>query len=281
MKLFSESLMSQMEHQLKLVHQEIESPLESSEKSIKVIVSILEKLKTFFIKYKFQNKIEEIEFFRNIKPKFAAKLIYYNEIYNIETDKPTGSKKETRKYYNAELAKIKAYFNENREFYHYYRTGNSCLDNKYFIRGKYDVRLTLDSFYFQADHRFSTSHDYKVARILANDSIKIYLEEEITKIEGKSLKNQSSSLLKGKQKWTGSKVELIELIYALHTEGVFNNGASGLKEIVSFFESAFDIELGQFHRVFLEIRNRKSERTKFLNTIKNKLISRMDQADEN
>jgi hypothetical protein len=280
MKLFSESLMCEMEHQLKLVHLEIENPLQSSEESIKIIVSILEKLKTFFITHKFQSKIEEIEFFRNIKPKFAARLIYYNEIYNIESNKPTGSKKTTRKYYNAELTKLKTYFNENREFYHYYRTGNRCLDNKYFIRGKYDVRLTLDSFYFQADHRFSTSHDYKVARILANDLIKISLEEEIAKLESKAIKNQSASL-KNEQKWTGSKVELIELIYALHAEGVFNNGASGLKELASFFESAFDVELGQFNRAFLEIRARKSERTKFLNTLKDKLIVRMDNADKN
>lgn len=281
MKLFSESLMSDLEHQLKLIHLEIENPIQSSEESIKMIVSILEKLKSFFLKYQFQNKVEEIDFFRNIKPKFASRLIYYNEIYNIETNKPTGSRKAIRKYYHAELDKLKIYFNENREFYHYYRTGNRCLDNKYFILGKYDVRLTLDSFYFQADHRFSTSHDYKVARILANDLITIYLEEEIAKLERKTLKNPPPSPLKNGPKWTGSKVELIELIYALHAEGVFNNGASGLKEIASFFESAFDIELGQFHRVFLEIRNRKSERTKFLNTLKNKLITRMDQADEN
>jgi hypothetical protein len=74
---------------------------------------------------------------------------------------------------------------------------------------------------------------------------------------------------------------LIELIYALHTEGVFNNGTSGLKEVTTFFESAFNIDLGQFNRVFLEIRNRKCDRTKFLNTLKNKLIIRMDDADEN
>ena len=36
--------------------------------------------------------------------------------------------------------------------------------------------------------------------------------------------------------WTGSKVALIELIYALHTEGVFNNGAADLKNIAEYFE---------------------------------------------
>jgi len=37
--------------------------------------------------------------------------------------------------------------------------------------------------------------------------------------------------------WTGSKVALIELLYALHSEGVFNNGAADLKDLVEYFEN--------------------------------------------
>jgi hypothetical protein len=281
MKLFSESLMSELEHQLQLIHLETENPIQSAEQAIQKSVAALERLKTFFIKYKRLNKKEEIEFFRDIKPRFTSKLIYYNKIYTIETNKPFGSEKIMFKYYKAELHKLKVFFEKNREFYRYYRTGNNCLDNKYFIREKYDLKLMLDSVYFQADPRFTTSHDYKVARMLANDEIKVFLEAQIEKLERKTKKIQSPSpLLKG-LKWTGSKVELIELIYSLHTEGVFNNGNSGLKEVTSFFETAFNIDLGQFNRVFLEIRSRKSERTKFLNSLKNKLIIRMDEADEN
>jgi len=281
MKLFYDSLMSELEHQLKLTPLETENPVQSVEQAIRYSIAALERLKTFFMKYKRLNKKEEIEFFRGIKPKFASKLIYYNEIYTIETKKPFGSQKTMFKYYKAELIKLKVFFEKNQEFYRYYRTGNNCLDNKYFIREKYDIKLMLDSVYFQADPRFATSHDYKVARILANDEIKVFLEEQIEKLERKTIKIQSPSpLLKG-LKWTGSKVEMIELIYALHTEGVFNNGDSSLKEVTTFFETAFNIDLGQFNRVFLEIRNRKSERTKFLNTLKNKLIIRMDEADEN
>nr|WP_315207484.1 RteC domain-containing protein [uncultured Flavobacterium sp.] len=281
MKLFSESLMSELEHQLKLIHLEIENPIQLAEQAIRSSIAALEKLKTFFIKYKRLNKKEEIEFFREIKPKFASKLIYYNEIYTIETNKPLGSQKTIAKYYKAELLKLKVFFKKNHEFYRYYRTANNYLDNKYFVRTKYDLKLMVDSYYFQADHRFTTSHDYKVARILANDEIKVFLEEQIAKLNRKTITIQTPSPLHKGPKWTGSKVELIELIYALHTEGVLNNGASGLKEITSFFESVFEIDLGQFHRVFLEIRNRKTERTKFLNTLKNKLMIRMDNADQN
>ena len=209
----------------------------------------------------------------------ASKLIYYNEVYTITSNKPFGSKKAIRNYYKAELNKLEIFFNENLEFYRYYRTGNQALDSKYFLRGKYDVRLTLDSFYFQADQRFSTSHDYKVAKILANDAIKVFLESEIQNLE-QPINNTNLVTNKATQKWTGSKVALIELIYALHAEGVFNNGQTELKEVMNFFEVAFGIDLGQFNRVFLEIRARKSERTKFLNSLKDKLILRMEDADE-
>ena len=281
MKLFSESLMSQLEQQLKVIHLQTENPIQSAELSIKSSVNALERLKSFFIKYKSLNKKEEIEFFRDIKPKFAAKLIYYSEIYTIETNKPLGSLKTIAKYYNSELLKLKVFFKQNREFYRYCRTANNCLDSKYYIREKYDLKLMMDSVYFQIDHRFATSHDYKMARIIANDEIKNFLLEQMEKLQRKVITTQSPYPLSKSLKWTGSKVDLIELIYALHSEGVFNNGATGLKEVITFFESSLEIELGQFNRVFLEIRNRKSERTKFLNTLKNKLMIRMDEADEN
>lgn len=280
MKLFSEHLLSELDKQLQSIHSKTDNPINYAEQSIKTLIPTFEKLKTEFLKHSFENKSEEIIFFRDTKPQFAAKLIYYNEIYNIETNKPFGSKKAIRKFYNLELLKLQAFYTENKDFYKYYRTNNKSLDHKYFLRGKHDLRHTLDSFYFQADNRFSTSHDYKVAKILANEKLKSYIENEISKLEQKEETSVANTNTKT-QKWTGSKVGLIELIYALHTEGVFNNGTSELKEVATFFETAFNIDLGQFNRAFLEIRTRKSDRTKFLNTLKEKLILRMDDADEN
>lgn len=279
MKLFSESLMAELEHKLKIIHSETQEPIRYAELAIRRLVEILESLKTKFLAHQFQDKSEEIDFFRNIKPRFAAWLIYYNDIYNIETAKPFGTKKMIRRYYGAELIKLQLFFNENREFYKYVRTDNRSLDGKYFRRGRQDIRHTLDSFYLQADQRFSTSHDYRLARMMANDKIKSYLEDQISRLEQKV---ESGMPLNAKaQKWTGSKVALVELVYALHAEGVFNDGTSGLKEVVAFFESAFSVDLGQFNRTFLEIRTRKSERTKFLNALREKLVLRMDDADEN
>lgn len=42
-------------------------------------------------------------------------------------------------------------------------------------------------------------------------------------------------------KWTGSKVALVELMYALHTEGVLNNGDPSLNETAKNMESKNNI----------------------------------------
>lgn len=173
---------------------------------------------------------------------------------------------------------LKLYFHANLDFYRYYRTGSHYLDNYYFLRGKHDIKLTLDSYYLQADTRFSSSHDYKVATILANEMLDPWLKNQLGKLQ--DVKPVAPAMSIRKQQWTGSKVALIELLYALHTEGVINNGNADLKEIAALFESAFAVDLGQYHRTFLEIRARKSERAKFLIGLRDKLLVRMDEADE-
>ncbi|GAA4770481.1 MULTISPECIES: RteC domain-containing protein [Flavobacterium] len=273
-------LLSKLNEQLNFTDLEIDDPILRSESAINIIVNSIEKLKLIFEKEKSKSQEIEIDFFKNIKPKFTSKLIYYNAIYKIETKKPHGGERIIKKYLNNELEKLKRYFDNNLDFYKYYRTGSNYLDHKYFTRGKFDIKLTLDSFYFEADRTFSTSHDFKVAKIMAHDLIQVYLEDKLLMMENREPKEKSQVNPKVKQNWTGAKVALIELLYALHTEGVFNNGTSDLKDIAEYFESIFNVNLGQYHRAFLEIRMRKSDQTKFLNALKEKLVKRMENTDD-
>jgi len=273
-------LLKSLNEQLNFTDLEIDDPILRSESAINIIINSIEKLKVIFEKEKSKSQEQEIDFFKNIKPKFTSKLIYYNAIYKIETKKPHGGERILKKYLNHELVKLKRYFDNNLDFYKYYRTGSNYLDHKYFTRGKFDVKLALDSFYFEVDHTFSTSHDFKVAKILAHDLIQVYLEDKLLMMENREPKEKSQVNPKVKQTWTGSKVALIELLYALHTEGVFNNGNSDLKDIAEYFENIFNIDLGQYHRAFLEIRMRKSDQTKFLNGLKEKLVRRMENTDD-
>ncbi len=264
-----------------MIDLEEDNILKKSEQSFQTALQEINQLRDDLKGDRLPSQIDEICFFKESKPKFVSKLIYHLSVFNIETNKPNGGIKVRRKYYQNELDKLKRYFDNNLEFYRYYRTHSNYLDHKYFVRGKQDIRLTLDSFFFETDPNFSTSHDFKVSNILANDLLNVYLEDELNKLDMRDLSNGKSQVEpKGKLTWTESKVSLIELMYALQARGVFNNGTADLKEVAAFFEDTFGIELGQYHRTFLEIRIRKTGRTKFLDSLHESIIRRMDEADE-
>jgi hypothetical protein len=273
-------LLSELNEQLNFINLEIDSQSMRCENAIDIILKTLNKVKTVVSKSSFKTETEEILFFKEIKPQFTSKLIYYNMIYKIEMKKPNGGHRILKKYFNNELIKLKAFFDNELEFYKYYRSGSIYLDYKYFLRGKFDIKMSLDSYYFETDRNFSTSHDFKVAKILANDLIQLYLENQLIMIDNKDTSEKSQRKPNIKMIWTGSKVALIELMYALHTEGVFNNGAADLKDIAEYFEHIFEIDLGQYRRAFLEIRARKSDKTKFITALNDVLLKRMEDSDE-
>lgn len=273
-------LNTHLNEQLNFIDLEIDNTITKCEKAIEIIITAIGNIKKIVVKTNFKSDSEEIHFFKDIKPQFTSKLIYYNMVYKIEMKRPNGGNRVLKKYYNNELQKLKAYFDNELDFYKYYRSGSSYLDYKYFLRGKYDIKLALDSYYFETDSVFSTSHDFKVARILANDLIQLYLEDQLIMIENKDLGDKSQRKPNVKLIWTGSKVALTELLYALNAEAVFNNGKTDIKDIANYLEQVFEIDLGDYYRTFLELRMRKTSRTKFLSSLTDSLIKKMDEADE-
>ena len=280
MNIKATKILFDLNEQLNFIDLEIDNQITRSENSIEIILKVLINLKNIISKFKFKSETEEILFFKEIKPQFSSKIIYYNSILKIEMKRPNGGNRILKKYYNNELGKLKAFFDNELEFYKYYRSGSTYLDYKYFLRGKFDIKMSLDNHYFESDTKFSTSHDFKVAKILANDLIQLYLENQLIMIDNKDSTEKSQRKPNIKMTWTSPKVALIELMYALHTEGVFNNGAADLKDIAEYFEHVFEIDLGQYRRAFLEIRARKSDNTKFLTTLNDVLLKRMENSDE-
>lgn len=272
-------LFLELENELSNIEQENDILLKRSELSFYACKNMLEKLKALIIKYKFKNEAEEIKFFKEIKPLFTSRQVYHLMLYNIETRKPNGGKDILKKYFTKELEKLKHYFDYNIDFYKYHRSGATYLDHKYFVRDKFDIQLTLDGHIFEHDTRFSTTHDFKVAKVLAHDRLQVHIENEIGWLESRDSSYIYTREENHKLTWTDSKTSLIELIYALHAHGAFDNGRADIKEIASYFEMMFNIDLGEIYRTYLEIRARKSGRTKFITTLQEKLIKRMDEQD--
>lgn len=79
--------------------------------------------------------------------------------------------------------------------------------------------------------------------------------------------------------WTASKTDLIELIYGLYANRVFNNGKSTIKDITHFFEEALGMKLGNTSLRFQEILRRKDS-VAFLDQLRIALEAYMVRIDD-
>lgn len=83
-------------------------------------------------------------------------------------------------------------------------------------------------------------------------------------------------------RWTGSLVELIEIIYALDELGCINDGQNNIKELAAFFGSLLGLEIKDRHcyDAYLDMKRRKNEsRTYFLDKMRERLNLRMQRDD--
>lgn len=236
-----------------------------------VLADAFLQLKAFIADYTFRDEVEEIEFFKTVKPRICHRLIYYRKIYNIEMNRPVGSESQ-RSYLIDEIRGINRYNEKRSDFVRYYRSGLTHLDALYYLRGNLDTALYLESFHHERDPSFSTNCDFMAARLLANERLIRYLTKELEVFE---LRQAEESLLKVRLTWKATKTELTELLFALDSRKAF--GGVPLTRLSEYVQRAFNIELDKnLSRTFgdLRIRNRQ---TPFLDSLKAALLRWMNR----
>jgi len=252
------------------------------EKAIGLCTIVLLKMKSLVSENDFLDKASEIHFFKHVKPKVYGKLIFYLKLLKIETHKPSFLREHQIQYLVTILKDLQTLYKDNIEFYHYYRLNQTYLDDKYFLRDSRYLNLDSNHVHYLIDRKFSTAQDYTIALFLAHETLIKHLGAEIEKlkfINKPEIYSKIQNLDSFNLNWTESKVALVELIYALHSSQSINKGRVEIKEIAQLFEIVFDIHLGDIYRIFLEVRSRKIEQTKYMDYLKDSLIRRMDEAD--
>ncbi len=86
-----------------------------------------------------------------------------------------------------------------------------------------------------------------------------------------------------KRRWTGTVVEIVELIYALHEMKRIDDGEIAMNELAGFFGELFGIRLDarSLYDAYTDIKRRKGEsRTYFLDKLRERLNLRMQRDDE-
>lgn len=270
---FTSRLKKEIDAKIEIIESSEISMITKSLESSRVLSEACKQLKAFILSYTFQSEEEEILFFKEIKPRLCFRLIYYRKLYNIEMDRPTGTEKQ-REYLNDLLNSINKYNGKRLDFIRYYRSGSSCFDSLYFLRGQADTEQYMETFSHEFDPNFSTNCDFKVAKILANDMLSDYLMREIeTLSDNNNLIMGSFGFPATKLTWKGTKAEFQEQILSWDNAATF--GDVPFTQLHHYMQNVFNIQVdSNLSRVLDDLKTRNTP-TPFMDKLKNALLRRM------
>jgi len=250
------------------------------ETCIRLCGESLLQLRQWVTAHAFPDRDCEIYFFKQVKPAIMARYIYYQKVYRLHTGYYNGSGLLEKERLEMELRAIARFFDDNRDFYTYYRNGYIHHDELFFIRGNYNWKLCPGVNHF--DTIFSTSFDGKLAELMANELLMKYIDGMLNPSIKPADPTPANTALRAHHaslRCTASATDVVELGYALHAAGFFNNGKASIKEVMAFMTDAFKVDLRNFYHLYLRLRERKNP-TKFLDELKSALLRLIENMDE-
>lgn len=234
-----EQIVVDLEAELTTTRDVSENILQYSDRAIGHCKVALDMLRELVENEGFSDKESEIQFFKKIKPSVFSKLLYFQKIFDLESNRPRKDKKGVRKYFANELKKLRKYMKLHQVKVQYYRCGHSHLDERYFTRNNEDIPVELKDSQALMDEEFFAWKDHTFSNIMANEMLTDYITKEMEKLDYPDKKILPELNLK----WTGNTIDLYELIYAIYLEGSVNRGKATIVELAKAFEWAFNIEL--------------------------------------
>lgn len=241
----------------------------------------LAEMKEFVLSQSFGNDTDEIAFFKQYKPRILGPLFYFHHILRIESQRPL-DEKELDDYYEKQQEEQKMFFDRHVAFFQYYRSGATYMDSYYFLRGRQGNAIDVDVCQYDDDSEFSTGYDHLVARIMAMEMLYAFLS-----VKRNCLQNMAEDIppellkIKGTYKWTGSAIELVEIVYGLDEMKSINDGETPIHELAAFVGTLLGVDIRDCYSAYTDMKRRKNEsRTYFLDKMRERLNKRMEQDDE-
>ncbi|MBA5792689.1 RteC domain-containing protein [Flavobacterium sp. xlx-214] len=230
---------------------------------------LLHTIHSYIRTYSFKNIQEEILFFKELKPMVVKEYIFmiWLQKIHLQSSHCTLYKKDLLK---KQLQKTKKLFKTERFFYGYIKGEQTMFDAYYFTRLQ-EQNLQEQDYYINFDHKISCSHGYLKAKLLAHEKMQ-YCCADYLMGKPELVKEIETIPITTELKWTATKVEAVELLYALYYAGVFNNGTASVQQIAKLFDCFLEGEMGKnIYRDFVDVKNRKINTTKFLDKLSNGL----------
>jgi hypothetical protein len=269
-----------LQRDLKQANENIPNIVKRSNHSIRLCHTLLSLFKKGVVNTGFESIEMEIYFFKTIKTVPSAHLLYHSQVRSFELEFPKTNLEVQRRFIKKRLNRLNRFYRNHIDFGEYLSSGRTHFDEHYFTRKYLNAFPILSPHIYFHDPDFSTPKDLLLSEFKAFDLFAVYMQNRM--IDKSKLYNQKPTNLNShlNLQWTSSKSALTELIYALHYNQVINNGNADIKEIALAFQQILHFDMGDFYKIFSEIKSRKNSRTKFLDDLSSGLQSHMDTTEE-
>lgn len=224
----------------------------------------------------FKNEDDEIRFFKHIKPFVFGRLRFFGELQRFVLKYPKADVRNQKKYIRSALKQLHDHKNENLAFWSYVKNKHFQKDTFYFLRNHNQLCFSCE---YDVDPQFSTNYDILKAHFVAAELLTKHYNKLLLRLTNRESDPIMDLSLDKIRRWSGSKTDLIELIYAFHYSGVINNGQTEISKLIQVSEKFFNIKLGNPYKTFAEIKARENDQTKFLDSLKQALLNKISADD--
>lgn len=238
----------------------------------------LDRMRVLILKEEFPDQKAEILFFKKIKPAVYSKLLYYQKVFELESNRYKTDKERDWEYFQRQLNEVKDYMSRHQVKVQYYHCNFVHLDEQYFLRNKDEIPLEVRNNHQLMDEKFFTWHDHTFSTIVANEMLVDYIRKELSRIERPEL--DLSELFESNLYWTGKKIEIIEVIYSLFFSKSINHGKVTIKELSETFGKLLHIDLKDIYRFYTDIQQRVTDETKFLDHLRAVLLEAIEERNK-
>ncbi|QJB34901.1 RteC domain-containing protein [Chitinophaga oryzae] len=252
-------------------------PIQKIEKAIEIAKEYLKTLKDFISGYSFSDSEEQINFFKFHKPLFLQDLLYYQQLFEIESNCPIGDTEAAIAFLKGELRHISNYFDRHHLLHVYFQTGKTFFDAAMFGNSGDPIPL-LNEYDLEGDGRFSNTYSYRLAKFSAYEHLASYLTNLIVALDKGEAAIPPSELDKlPKVYWKGKKAAFYEVVLGMVEAGLITGNIQTAMEYLGF---CLSIKPGNYWSYFQAMRIRKKDRTPILSQMITSVTHRWDLQDE-
>jgi len=267
-----DNLYADLEKALKLTDRNHRGP-ERYLRGLEVIRERIGKLRAQGAKFIREGE-REIEFFRHVWPAFYSRLLLYIRLHDMELSRLTTPADHWPAVVGKEEAKVADFFRTNRDFWRYYHSGASGIDEQFtraYSQGRIFEPLSLIM-----DRDGATVASYRAACCIAMSDYGTWLREERA-----GLTAGVGSVADLGYSFGSTDADLAELMFGLQAAGAvrYQGQPADMSRMQKWAKLVFGREVANIYDRGRLLRNRKKEKLAFFKKIASALERKWDQAE--